>query len=338
MNRFANIYELLGDENDETPRQVGQAAQRKEEPTKKTAPGAAKGQQAKPAKGAQASDQKGRAPQQQRSIDRRPREFSAPVGDQEVDRKRENRPPREQRDRDPERRQRTAEALGPRGNQRVFDRRSGTGRGRENKRSGGGRGNWGTVEDDKKAQTEKGETQETEVSAEPKETTEQAPQEPAVEAVPEEEDNTKTLSEYLTQIKKPVHSLPEARRANEGNDSQWSKFKPLTRQFEEDTFFKAESADKEVKKEGSAESKDESKKTVRADEVLKFTDSPKPQFGRGGKRGGRGGRGGDRGGRGGDRGGRGGDRGGRGGRTGGNAPNYKDESAFPSLSPAPVKA
>jgi plasminogen activator inhibitor 1 RNA-binding protein len=339
MNRFANIYELLGDENDESPKS-GQTAQAKVEPTKKVAPGPNK-QQAKPAaKGAQASDQKGRAPQQQRSDrpDRRPREFSAPVGGEEVEKRRDTK--RDQRDRDPERRQRAADAFPSRGNQRPFDRRSGTGRGRENKRSGGGKGNWGTVNDDQKAQTEKGaETQEgTEVPVGNKEATEQpASQEAPVEAVPEEEDNTKTLTEFLSQVKKPVVALPEARKANEGgSDKQWAKFKPLTRQFEEDSFFKGEDKE-EQKKESAAESKEEGKKTVRADEVLKFTDgSPKREFsGRGGKRGGRGGDRGGRGGRGADRGGRGGS---RGGKTGGAAPNYKDESAFPSLSPAPVKA
>lgn len=44
-------------------------------------------------------------------------------------------------------------ATGPRG-KRLYDRKSGTGRGKEVKKGGSGKANWGTSEDDQKVQSD----------------------------------------------------------------------------------------------------------------------------------------------------------------------------------------
>lgn len=316
MNRPTNIYELLGDENDEEIKKVPQAAAAKKEEPKKTV------SQAKPAKSTQAAEQKGketRPPRQDRA-DRKPREFAPDtqqVGEGGFERKGGNRPPRQQRDRDPERRQRTAEATA-RGGNRVFDRRSGTGRGREGKRNGAGRGNWGTNQDEQKAQVEETETKETQEA--PVETKEAAEQPQAEQEAPkeEEEEKTKTLEEYMKELKKPAVALPEARKATEVSNPKWKEYTALTRSFEGEGGFLFKDEEQPTKG-GKKETQEAAKKGVRADEVLNFTEGSPKSF--------RGGRGGARGGRGGARGGRGGARGGR----SGPAPNFSDKSAFPDL-------
>jgi len=147
---------------------------------------------------------------------------------------------------------------------RVFDRRSGTGRGREEKRGGAGRGNWGAPNDEEKyvepTNDEKpgdavaaavadddgwGSTPDPIPAPVAQEhaapgADEQQQQPPPTEAPPkreptaeelaykaerEKEEKQMTLDEYL-KTRKPVPlALPEARKAGEGEDnSQWGKF------------------------------------------------------------------------------------------------------------------
>jgi len=161
---------------------------------------------------------------------------------------------------DRQRRERENDATA--GSRRAFDRRSGTGRGREEKRGGAGRGNWGSQNDEEKYSPNEdklgdnitatavaavaeddgwGPTPETpevveEVQPTPTHTAEvavpEAPakREPTAEelqyrAEREKEEKQMTLDEYL-KTKKPVPlALPEARKAGEGEDSnQWGKF------------------------------------------------------------------------------------------------------------------
>lgn len=152
--------------------------------------------------------------------------------------------------------------------------------------------------------------------------------------VEEEEDNTQTYEEYLAAqaAKKLNISLPEARRANDGDDDDFKGTKLVRKEDQDyDEFL----ADKKEKKQATKERK--------AKQLLEveFTAKPTPgQAREGAPRGGRGGRGGPRGGGRGGRGeGRGGARGGRGqgpARGGNNnasspAVNLSDNTAFPSL-------
>jgi len=138
----------------------------------------------------------------------------------------------------------------------------------------------------------------------------------------EEEDNTLTLEQYLTQQKEKESAIPKlegTRKANEGADANiWKDVVPLQKE-EEDAYFvgKAKSAPK-------ARAKKEEKVFLEID--ARFD---RPDRGRGGR-----GRGGDRGGDRGDRG-RGSRGRGRGAARGGRqtAPpvNVDDQTAFPSL-------
>lgn len=223
------------------------------------------------------------------------------------------------------------------GAQRTFDRRSGTGRGRENKKGGAGRGNWGTeVEGTQKEQPteEKGATEE-KVDEEKKEEKEEKVE--VKEEEPEEEkDNTKTFEEYLAEkeAKKLTLSLPESRKLNEGADpkelKKWEKYQVLKREF----------SDEEKEEEGEEEEEEETtqkkskKQTVPLNEVFDVRTPPIRTGGRGRGRGRGGSRGGDRPERSGGRGGRGGRGGGRGSRGGDRPAEIKiDEQSFPALKP-----
>jgi hypothetical protein len=124
-------------------------------------------------------------------------------------------------------------------NQRQYDRKSGTGRGRENKRQGGGRGNWGVVTDEKAVdETEK--TENTEAAP----ATDAAPAEASTEAVAateapveqEEEEKSLTLDEYLSTVKKVNITLPPPRQAGEGQeaDKKWSTYVALKKEDNEE--------------------------------------------------------------------------------------------------------
>lgn len=202
---------------------------------------------------------------------------------------------------------------------RTFDRRSGTGRGKETKKGGGGARNWGS--DKQEAKKAEGHINENEaVENVPAE----AVEEPVVEEVVEEEDKTMTLEEYLA-----------SKKASAGDSLFGSK---KERSIEEGNEFAGKEPAKFVEEDflvlGAAKTqkqKKEKKEVQRLDVNFRVSSGEKPSRDDD-RRGGRGGRG-ER--RGGGRGGRGekgrGDRrsGGRGGR--GRGINVMDASAFPSL-------
>jgi len=314
MSVPTNIFELLEDENDtevKKPATSGSQQQKQKGPAN-----------AQPQKKAEApksaTDGKGKTSQKvdNKPSGSKPRDSGAASQRVESSAPR-NKPPRQQHDKK-EHQQKEEEKTHEKQERpahRQFDRRSGTGRGKEVKKSGGGRGNWGTEDDVQKSITDQTETETKEETTTTQvevkvETTEAQPSEQKEEVKEEEEDNTKTLDEFLGGIKKPVFSLPPPRQVDDVKDK---KFVPLVRERDDEP-------QKKVQKE---EKKESGKNTIPADQVLKFTSesSPKP-FGRG--RGGRGRRGDS------PRGSRGEGRGGRGVRTG-PAPNFKDESSFPSL-------
>jgi len=233
-----------------------------------------------------------------------------------------------------ERRGRGAPAGGFVGNKRVFDRRSGTGsRGREFKKGGAGRGNWGRedgTEVTEEGQTEEGKESTTEEAKaqEPVEPKEETEEEKLEREEREKEAKMITLGDYLKQKESSKQlaqfALPEVRKTNEGADvseeKKWGKFQALKRDEEV-----AQSAKDKKKKE-----KEKEKNTVPLEAVFNVKEHARPREdrpyreGRGGGRGGRGGRGGGRGGR------------GRGGYSGSNrgdnesAPQF-DLNSFPTL-------
>jgi len=311
MSRPANIFELLQDEND---------SEVKKAPTTSKAP-QSKAPTAQPAKTQQkAVDRSGEAkaarPKNDQPQQRRPQQQREGSGAPAQFEERRNRPPRQQGGEGRERREKQAErSENPK--HRAFERRSGTGRGKEQKRGGAGKANWGTQEDDQKAQeatTEQVTEETTEQSAEAKV---EATPEPVAEPNPEDEEDAKlkTLDDYRKTLKTPVVALPPPRVIED--KGEWSKYTALKRDEDEAPQKKA------TKKEDNAEKEEKDEKKIRADEVLKFTEgSPKDRRERGGFR--RGGKDSPRGGRGGK----------RGGSTRSSAPNFSDERSFPSLSTA----
>eukprot|EP00013_Stygamoeba_regulata_P020797 CAMPEP_0177645258 /NCGR_PEP_ID=MMETSP0447-20121125/9154_1 /TAXON_ID=0 /ORGANISM="Stygamoeba regulata, Strain BSH-02190019" /LENGTH=309 /DNA_ID=CAMNT_0019147731 /DNA_START=36 /DNA_END=965 /DNA_ORIENTATION=+ len=236
-------------------------------------------------------------------------------------------------------RERRGKDKGERGpdKKRIFDKpsHSGTGRVQREKRSGGGRGNWGKPGDEVEATVPSAKTEEevaaTEEAAEPKE-----PETP-----------TLTLEEFMkTQKSKKVDQPSVKVRSVE---DKFEDCKVLKKEEENLDYFgvRATGAKKGGKKGGN---KKKAAKVNEAAKVFRF-ESPKVDGGRGGARGGRGGRGSSRGGRGGEsrgdraerdsrprnndaRGGRGGSsRGGssRGGRGGDSRSFNFTENAFPTL-------
>jgi plasminogen activator inhibitor 1 RNA-binding protein len=201
---------------------------------------------------------------------------------------------------------------------RAYDRRSGTGRGKEIKKGGGGARNWGN--DKNEARKAEGTVNEGEEAAatEPKpEETEAAPQgseeaaAPAPEVV-EEEDKTMTLEEYMESKRNPDSTafkpFAEKELVNEFAG------KASVKAVEED--FLKMGGGKSLRKKGS---KKDQKATLDVGFKVSSSDDPRRDDRRGDRRGGRGGRGPRSGG------GR-----GRGGRQGG-AINVADVNSFPSL-------
>jgi plasminogen activator inhibitor 1 RNA-binding protein len=217
MSRPVNIYELLDD--DSGPKGPATQQQKPKAAAQTTQP--------------KATTQANRAPA--RSQDRKPRE-DVVRGGYNADQVTERRPRGERPDRTDRKGGEFTEVRAPRNpNQRQYDRKSGTGRGREGKRSGGGRGNWGTVSDETKP-AEEGEKVE-----EVAQTTEAAPVEATTEAVAEEkveeeEEKSKTLDEYLNSIKKVSISLPAPRQAGEGQEvsPQWASYTALKKTDEDE--------------------------------------------------------------------------------------------------------
>uniref|UniRef100_A0A7S0Y828 Hyaluronan/mRNA-binding protein domain-containing protein n=1 Tax=Pseudo-nitzschia delicatissima TaxID=44447 RepID=A0A7S0Y828_9STRA len=203
---------------------------------------------------------------------------------------------------------------------RTYDRRSGTGRGKEIKKGGGGARNWGS--DKNEAKKAEGTINEDNVIA-PVAETEEA-EAPAVEE-PKEEDNTMTYSEYIaSKGKKDEVALRETKNEFAGVT--------IAAKAEEEAFMLMGTGKKKKEKKQK-----EAKKTVDVGfRVAKNNTGGEEREGRGDRReGGRGrGRGDRRDGRGR---GRGGGRGGRGSGRGPRGPkkpqglNVQDEGAFPSL-------
>jgi plasminogen activator inhibitor 1 RNA-binding protein len=249
---------------------------------------------------------------------------------------------------------------------RAYDRRSGTGRGKEIKKGGGGAHNWGSDKVDAKAVEH---TQVGALAAEEQENVDAAAvngeentelegeQEPGAaaeeqEPEPEPEDNTMSYEEYLASMKEKKSGLlapvEERQVINEfGNVAPAKK-------VEED--FTGGAGGKSKRKKAAAGKEKEDASTDVAAELLAGLKVGGPDSGGRGRGRGRGGRGrgrsdgpdgpGDRGGRGRGRGERGGGRGGGRGRTtsgrgrggggrgsssSGGRINVMDENAFPSL-------
>lgn len=202
----------------------------------------------------------------------------------------------------------------PRDGKRAYDRRSGTGRGKEIKKGGGGARNWGS--DKAEAKKMEGKIDEEEVKDDqivaPVEGGEPAAEEPAPEEESKPEDKTMTLADYMASKGK--------KEDNAGREVE-SEFTGVTasKKEEEDFLVMGGSKTKKTKKK-----KDDQKKVV----DVGFR-TANPNSGRGGRgrgdRGGRGGRG-NRDGRGRGRG-----RGGRGPKNQNAGINVQDEAAFPSL-------
>jgi len=324
MSKPTNIYELLGEDQGEeekqTPNKKAQATQAKQPAptttgkgvaTKKTAPVVA-------------------PPPSQTQKENTARKDKAPASSSL-----KNLPPKKLKE------------IPDSGEKRPFDRRSGTGRPKtENKKGGGGKGNWGTLTEELSVQELQpisevpvSEPKEQEI---PQEQKEQKEQKTEVQEVSEEEDKTLTLSEYKKKQKsKKLPKVTKTRQPGEGEDpNAWKEYVPLVRDSEDGLVVKKQTKEAENKenKEGKeAENKHAKKESekVPVHEVLNI--QPKQSF-RG--RGNRGGRGGHR-----DqpkeykegepreqRGGRGGNRGGfRGNRRGSNAQFNFSEENFPAL-------
>jgi plasminogen activator inhibitor 1 RNA-binding protein len=210
---------------------------------------------------------------------------------------------------------------------RQYDRRSGTGRGREVKKGGGGGHNWGSNQNDaKKAEGPVTEGNEEANTPEETATEEKAEEEVEEQPEPEPEDTTMSYEEYLATKAKPDTEAFAALEIREVENEFAGK--AASKKEEED--FMMMGSGKQLKKKGTGKKE---KQTL--DLGFKVKGNDRGGDDRGGRRdGGRrdGGRrdGGRRdGGRGGDRGGR--SRGNRGGGRGGKGLDTNDASAFPSL-------
>lgn len=205
---------------------------------------------------------------------------------------------------------------------RTYDRRSGTGRGKEIKKGGGGARNWGS--DKNEAKKAEGRINEDEDIAPPAVDAEGA-EAPAVEE-PKVEDNSMTYAEYMaSKGKKEEVAMRDVKNEFEGVTESEKR--------EEESFMAMGTGKKKKEKKQK-----EAKKTV--DVGFRVAKANSGGEGRGDRRDGRGrGRGDRRDGRGRGRGGRGSGRGsdrgsGRGGPRGPKKPqglNVQDEGAFPSL-------
>ncbi|KAJ9556229.1 hypothetical protein OSB04_010843 [Centaurea solstitialis] len=207
---------------------------------------------------------------------------------------------------------------------RVFERRSGTGRGNEFKREGSGRGNWGTatdevaveqeepvVEGEKNVESEKPAGQEDAVDA-----TKENPATEPEEKEPEEKEMT--LEEYekvLEEKRKALLALKSEER-KVGLDKDLAKMQLLSNKKSEEDIFVKLGSEKDKRKE-AAEKEEKAKKSLSINEFLKPAEGERYQN--------PGGRGRGRG-RGGFRGGYGG-----GGRINEVAPAIEDVGQFPSL-------
>ncbi|XP_009128949.1 RGG repeats nuclear RNA binding protein C [Brassica rapa] len=228
--------------------------------------------------------------------------------------------------------QRGGFANGRAGDGRVFERRSGTGRGNDLKREGGGRGNWGTPEDDIPPPTEEATTEVEKSPVAEKEggeddTTDAKKDAPADEGKEKEpEDKEMTLEEYekiLEEKKKALQATKVEERKVDTKVFESMQQLSSKKTNNEEIFIKLGS-DKDKRKD-AAEKEEKAKKSLSINEFLKPADGERYNP-RGGYRG-RGGRG-QR-----DGGGRNGGRGQRDEKVNGGAPApaIGDSAQFPSL-------
>ncbi|KAK6918662.1 Hyaluronan/mRNA-binding protein [Dillenia turbinata] len=206
---------------------------------------------------------------------------------------------------------------------RVFERRSGTGRGNEMKREGAGRGNWGTQTDEISQLTEEvvNESEKT-TGAEKPSAEENAdankgnPVEEPEEKEPEEKEMT--LEEYqkvLEEKRKALQPLKTEERKVDV-DKEFKSMQLLSNKKDNADVFIKLGSDKDKKKE-AAEREERAKKSVSINEFLKPAEGER-HYNPGGRGRGRG-------------------RGGRGGFGGGNAvnnaaaPSIEDPGQFPTL-------
>lgn len=207
---------------------------------------------------------------------------------------------------------------------RVFDRRSGTGRGNDYKREGAGRGNWGTAADEVAPETEEPVTETEKIVDSDK----QAGQEDATETnnentadvveekVPEKEMTLEEYEKVLEEKRKALLSL-KAEERKVGLDKDLAKMQLLSNKKSEEDIFVKLGSDKDKRKE-AADKEEKAKKSVSIDEFLKPAEGERynNSNGRGRGRG----------------------RGFRGGYGGGSrmnnevAPSIEDVAQFPSLS------
>jgi len=362
MSAYTNIYELLDQEGEEGVPRV--APVKKDTPVAKSAP--AKGSSSAPAKSAQQSSfnktqnpkdnqrrgersegrggirQDNRAPRQQRDgqgYNNAPRSSGfggegesdvQPVETARRDRPADRYQAREQGSTRHDDAKRGAPAGGYVGTKRVYDRKSATGRGnslgREDKRRGGGRGNWGANDGSDEVQAAADETA-TAVDGEAapsvegvhgaEKTEEETEEQKARREEREKEDKLLSFSDYQKQreAKRTQSSVLSSnlnvRKANEGVDEKtakkWSSMEQVKKAEAPAAATTATSA--ATKTEGETQSKTSKKgKAVPLDQLFNVTvkeSQPRPQYDDD-RRGGRGGRGrgdsGFRGGRGGQRG------------------------------------
>lgn len=200
---------------------------------------------------------------------------------------------------------------------RFYDRRSGSGRGREVAKDGAGKYNWGSNEQEAANETnepkmENGETEE-ELAA--------RLAEEAAEA--ERAAKEMTLEEYSKNKQSLDMPKPNIRKADEGTDNKWADMVELEDKNEEDFHAGKQIERKDKKKEQRATTKNLANDllNVRLSDPVK-ADGPS----RNDDRGARGARSGGRGGRGGRN-----SSGSRGGRGSGANINVNDNSAFPTL-------
>lgn len=206
---------------------------------------------------------------------------------------------------------------------RMYERRSGTGRGSEFKREGSGRGNWGTPGEELTAETEEpgveGEKEVVEKQAGDEEVADANKETPTeAEAEKEPEDKEMTLDEYekiLEEKRKAFQSLNTSER--KVDLKEFESLQQLSNKKANDDVFIKLGSDKDKRKD-ALDKEEKAKKAVSINEFLKPADG-EAYYPRGGRGRGRGrGRGG-------------GSRGGYGGYQSEAAPAIEDTAEFPSL-------
>jgi len=310
----SNIFELLDDENDEEGKTRKVSAPVKQDTTQSKAKTTVQATKDQPRKNESTPPSKATGIAKVDRSDKRPRAEGEGEGERRGqlrrtnnrDSNRESRPPREPRPertgapvgerpprKDNKEREhgRSFQSGGPqeRG-KRVYDRKSGTGRGKEVKKGGGGRANWGkeggenweepSTEQQQQQEGEEGKTA-TSVENTPKEEEKVAPvkeeseedrkyreeEEKKRKEEEEKEEKMMTLDDYLKKKESEkaekaaiIPELPAPRQAGEGVDKKelqkWAQFTALKRDEEEE-----KSGEKKGEKKGDKKRRKGTKET-----------------------------------------------------------------------------